>query len=122
MPHSGRAALSVSTAWIQVAVLTFVVGFGILGYLAYRVYAEHPPVPATTVADDGAVLFTRDDVFNGQLAFGRFGLMQYGTIFGHGAYLGPDFTADYIERAREAMRRYYGVRATTDAEARIIED
>ena len=54
---------------------------------------------------NGAVLFTGDDVFRGQLVFEKYGLMEYGTIFGHGAYLGPDFTADYIERAREAMGR-----------------
>ena len=52
--------------------------------------------------------------FAGQLVFEKYGLMEYGTIFGHGAYLGPDFTADYIERAREAMRRYYAAHATAD--------
>ena len=117
MPRSRRSALSVSPAWLQVAILTFVVGFAILGYLAYRVYAEHPPVPRTTVAPDGAVLFTRDDVFQGQLLFEKYGLMEYGTIFGHGAYLGPDFTADYIERAREAMLRDYAARGVSDAAA-----
>ena len=122
MSNSDRAALGVSSAWIQVAILTFVVGFGILGYLAYRVYAEHPPVPGATVAEDGAVLFTRDDVFRGQLVFGRYGLMEYGTIFGHGAYLGPDFTADYIERAREVMQRHYAARGAGDAAARVLDD
>jgi nitric oxide reductase subunit B len=105
-----------------VAVLTFLVGFAILGYLAYRVYADHPPVPRATAAPDGAVLFTSDDVFSGQLVFEKYGLMEYGTIFGHGAYLGPDFTADYIERAREAMRRYYAAHGATDPDARVLAD
>ncbi len=100
LPMTTRSPLAVSSTWIQVAILTFVVGFGILGYLAYRVYAEHPPVPRATVAPDGTVVFTRDDIFDGQVVFEKYGLMEYGTIFGHGAYLGPDFTADYIERAR----------------------
>jgi nitric oxide reductase subunit B len=107
---------------MQLAILTFVVGFAILGYLAYRVYAEHPPVPRTTVAPDGAVLYTADDVFAGQLVFEKYGLMEYGTIFGHGAYLGPDFTADYIERARGIMRGHYAARSTPDLDARIVED
>ena len=102
--------------------LTFVVGFGILGYLAYRIYAEHPPVPRATVGPDGAVLYTEGDVFAGQLVFEKYGLMEYGTIFGHGAYLGPDFTADYIERAREAMRRTYVAQSTAEPDARIAED
>ncbi len=117
-----RAPLAVSPAWIQVAILTFVVGFAILGYLAYRVYAEHPPVPRLTTAPDGTVVFTREDVFEGQLLFGEYGLMEYGTIFGHGAYLGPDFTADYIERARESMRRYYSARGVGDVDRRVVDD
>ena len=36
------------------------------------------------------------------------GLMEYGTIFGHGAYLGPDFTADYLHRAALLVTDYYG--------------
>jgi len=105
-----------------VALLTFVFGFGVLGYLAYRIYADHPPVPRATVGPDGAVLFTGDDVFEGQLVFEKYGLMEYGTIFGHGAYLGPDFTADYIERAREPMRRFHADHAAADPDARVIED
>ena len=31
--------------------------------------------------------------------FLRNGLMEYGSIFGHGAYLGPDYTADYLRRS-----------------------
>jgi len=119
MARPTRSALTVSRTWVQVAILTFVVGFGILGYLAYRVYAEHPPIPGVTVAPDGTALFTREDVQQGQLVFGKYGLMQYGTIFGHGAYLGPDFTADYIERARASMDRHY---RGADAAARIVED
>ena len=122
MSRSLRAPLVVSPAWIQAALLTFVVGFAILGYLAYRIYADHPPVPRATVAADGTVLFTAEDVFDGQLVFEKYGLMEYGTIFGHGAYLGPDFTADYIERAREAMSRYYVAHGAAAPEARIVED
>ncbi len=44
-------------------------------------------------------LFTGADITAGQEIFFRNGLMEYGSIFGHGAYLGPDFTADYLHRA-----------------------
>ena len=36
------------------------------------------------------------------------GLMEYGSVFGHGAYLGPDFTADYLRRSSDFVRRAYG--------------
>jgi nitric oxide reductase subunit B len=117
-----RSSLTVPRTWMQAALLTFVVGFGILGYLAYRAYADHPPVPRATLASDGGVLFTGGDVFRGQLVFEKYGLMEYGTIFGHGAYLGPDFTADYIERAREVMQRYYVARGAADPDAKVIGD
>ncbi|MEO6777486.1 MAG: cbb3-type cytochrome c oxidase subunit I [Kofleriaceae bacterium] len=122
MAKTVRTPLGVPRVWIQVALLTFVIGFAILGYLAYRVYADHPPVPRETVASDGTALFSRDDVFRGQMVFERYGLMEYGTIFGHGAYLGPDFTADYLERARGAMEAFYAAHGVTDRAARIVDD
>jgi len=45
------------------------------------------------VDPDGREVFTGADVEAGQKLFLRYGLMQYGSIFGHGAYLGPDYTA-----------------------------
>ncbi|CAN5145364.1 cbb3-type cytochrome c oxidase subunit I [soil metagenome] len=122
MPKSERSPLVVPRVWIQAALLTFVIGFSILGYLAYRAYADHPPVPRETVAADGTRLFSRDDVFRGQMVFEKYGLMEYGTIFGHGAYLGPDFTADYIERSRVVMRQFYATNRIADPDARSVDD
>jgi nitric oxide reductase subunit B len=112
--------MAVSARWLQVAVLTFGIGFGILGYLAYRIYADQPPVPDSFVRPDGGVLFTREDILVGQRVFGTRGLMEQGTIFGHGAYLGPDFTAEALHRMELAMQRYYGDQS--DAPARIHAD
>jgi nitric oxide reductase subunit B len=100
--------MTVAPAWLRLAIVTFAVGFGILGYLAYRIYADQPPIPAAFVAPDGAVVFTRDEILRGQRVFETRGLMQHGTLFGHGAYLGPDFTADALRRMELAMRRHYG--------------
>ena len=55
MVASQRSPLLVSRAWAQIAILTFVIGFGILGYLAYRIYEDHPPIPAAVVAPDAVV-------------------------------------------------------------------
>jgi nitric oxide reductase subunit B len=41
------------------------------------------------------------------------GLMEYGSVFGHGAYLGSDYTADYLRRAANFVRGSYGGRART---------
>jgi nitric oxide reductase subunit B len=124
MATSHRRKMVVSSLWLQFAVLTFIIGFAVLGYLAYSIYAEHPPIAARMVAPDGEVVFTREDVMRGQHLFQRFGLMQFGTIFGHGAYLGPDFTAQYLHHAAVATAEHYaqGGEVTAEIRERVISD
>src|SRR5262249_44660112 len=47
------------------------------------------------------------EIMRGQEAFLTYGLMQFGSVYGHGAYLGPDFTADYLHRQAELMLQQY---------------
>jgi nitric oxide reductase subunit B len=114
----------ISKWWFQVSILTFAIGFCVLGYLAYRIYNEHPPIPKKVVTQDGKVLFTGDDIMAGQHVFQKYGLMEYGTLFGHGAYLGPDFTAQYMHEAALAMLRFYSPNAepTADTRARVAQE
>ena len=113
-----RSAMLISSRWAQVAVLTFLVGFVVLGYLAYSIYREQPPIPKRVVTTDGAVVFTYDDIMAGQHIFQKYGLMQLGSIFGHGAYLGPDFTAEYLHFAAGHMIAWYQAQGQSLAEAR----
>ena len=108
MNHGSRRPMILSPVWMQGMLLTFLIGFAILGYLALRVYEEHAPVPARVVGEAGNPLFTSDDIMRGQEAFLTYGLMQFGSVYGHGAYLGPDFTADYLHRQAELMLQHYG--------------
>ena len=108
MSNGARRPMVVSSAWMQGMLLTFVIGFAILGYLALRVYEEHAPVPTRVVDEEGREIFTGDAITRGQEAFLTYGLMQFGSVYGHGAYLGPDFTADYLHRQAELMQQYYG--------------
>jgi nitric oxide reductase subunit B len=101
--------LLISKGWIQAIIVVGLFGFLILGILAYRTYTDEPPIPSKVVGADGQLLFTGEDVTAGQEVFLKNGLMEYGSIFGHGAYLGPDFTADYLHRAAEiAVDAYSG--------------
>ena len=97
----------ISSLWLQVAVLTFLIGFAVLGYLAYAIHAQHPPIPRQVTGPDGAVVMTEQEIMAGQHVFERYGLMQFGSIFGHGAYLGPDFTAQYLHQAGLSMQQFY---------------
>src|SRR5476651_491888 len=108
MSESARRGLLIAKGWIQAVVIVVLCGFLILGILAYRTYTDEPPIASQVVDPAGHVLFTGADVIAGQEVFLRNGLMEYGSIFGHGAYLGPDFTADYLHRAALVAIDHYG--------------
>ncbi len=109
MQPADSRSLPISRNWYQAAILTYVVGFTILGVCAYLVYSEGPPIP-DRVTSAGQVLFTRQNIIDGMHVFERKGMMEYGTVYGHGAYLGPDFTTDYLHRSAESMLAAYGKR------------
>lgn len=108
MERVERRKLLISKVWIQAVAIVLLFGFFVMGLLAYRTYTDEPPIPERVLDPGGKTLFTREDVIAGQEVFLRNGLMEYGSIFGHGAYLGPDFTADYLHRAALASIEEYG--------------
>jgi len=114
--------LLISRGWVQAVVLVVLFGFFVLGLLAYRAYSGQPPIPERVVGPGGEVVFTGEDVRAGQGVFLRNGLMQYGSIFGHGAYLGPDFTADYLRRSALFVREEYGGEDSDRATVQTVED
>ena len=82
--------------WRRASLITMALGFSVLILLTAKVYHEAPPIPGNVTGPDGAVLFTGADIRDGQQVFLKYGLMDNGTIWGHGALLGPDFSADYL--------------------------
>ena len=122
MNERPRRGLLISNGWIQAIVIVVLCGFLILGMLAYRTYTDEPPIPSKVVNSSGQVLFTGADVIVGQEVFLRNGLMEYGSIFGHGAYLGPDFTADYLHRAALISIDHYGGSSSETATQQTIAD
>jgi len=117
-----RRGLLVSKTWFQASIFVLLCGFFVMGLLAYKTYTGEPPIPAKVVGPDGSVLFTGDDVTRGQETFLRNGLMEYGSIFGHGAYLGPDYTADYLHRAALIAIDQYAGAGSDRAKTQTIED
>ena len=82
--------------WRRSALITMVLGFAVLILLTTRVYTDAPPIPERVVTPSGVVVYTGLDVTAGQLVFLKYALMNNGSIWGHGALLGPDFSADYL--------------------------
>ena len=117
-----KRPLLIANGWIQAAGIVLIIGFLIMGILAYYTYNDEPPIPTVVRDSHGAVLFTGADIIAGQKVFLGNGLMEYGSIFGHGAYLGPDFTAEYLHKAALDSIEFYGGPASDTARANTIED
>src|SRR3954447_3807028 len=81
-----------------------------------------PPVPQRVVNPQDRIVYTGRDIQKGQQVFLHNGLMEYGSAFGHGAYLGPDFTADYLRRASDFVKRVHGGADSDSAGRKTIED
>jgi nitric oxide reductase subunit B len=103
---------STKRLWIVLATI-LIASFAALGLVGREIYNEAPPVPAVVKSVDGQVLYTRDDVQTGREVWQTTGGQQLGSILGHGSYVAPDWTADYLHREAVAMldrraQRQYG--------------
>jgi nitric oxide reductase subunit B len=94
----GKKQLSetLSPWWRNSVILVLIIGFAVLIWIAIKSYSDAPPIPEKVVGPSGETIFTREDILEGQQVFLKYGLMENGTIWGHGAYLGPDFSAEYL--------------------------
>lgn len=90
------APAELSPWWGRAVAFTLIFGFSILILIAVTTYRNAPPIPDRAVTSSGSVIFTKQDVAAGQEVFLKYGLMNNGSVWGHGAYLGPDFTASYL--------------------------
>ncbi len=105
-PEGGveRSELNLSKGWIQGIALVMIFGFFVMGMLAARTYTDSMPLPDRVVGQDGQTVYTGADVTAGQQLFLRRGLQEYGSIVGHGGYLGPDYTAEYLRLSAEDIK------------------
>jgi nitric oxide reductase subunit B len=93
--------------------LIFVLSFGALGFIGYQIYLEAPPVPKAVVAEDGSTLFTGEQVQAGQQAWLASGGQQMGSVWGHGSYVAPDWSADWLHREATALQALRTQQQTT---------
>jgi nitric oxide reductase subunit B len=85
--------------------LIFVLSFGALGFIGYQIYLAAPPIPKSVVTADGEVLFTGAQIQAGQQVWLASGGQQLGTVWGHGAYVAPDWSADWLHREAVALQQ-----------------
>ncbi len=82
--------------WLLVGVL--ILTFSILGFFGREVYRQAPPLYSVMKTSDGRVLYSKEDILTGQTVWQSIGGQQIGSIWGHGAYQAPDWTADWLHR------------------------
>src|SRR3974390_3008569 len=83
--------------WLRPASLIGL-SFLALGYFGSEIYRKAPPIPQRVVTTDGTVLFTAQDIKDGQNVWQSMGGQQVGSIWGHGSYVAPDWSADWLHR------------------------
>ena len=133
LPRANDVDETLSPWWRRASLVVMALGFAVLILLTYKVYQDAPPIPDKVLVPDGSTLFTGAEVSAGQQVFLKYGLMDNGTIWGHGALLGPDYSAESLHTlalhlvANHAQQRYGQLpqgltleqRAAIEAEVRI---
>lgn len=83
--------------WISFAAV-LLISFSVLAWIGTRIYQEMPPIPARIVSTDGTVVVPDGAIERGQNVWQSMGGMEIGSIWGHGSYVAPDWTADWLHR------------------------
>ncbi|WP_437682174.1 nitric-oxide reductase large subunit [Sorangium sp. So ce131] len=100
---------SLRRLWLALAAV-ITAGFLILGFMGREVYRKAPPIPERVQTPSGRVLLTKDDILDGQLVYQSIGGQQVGSVWGHGAYQAPDWSADWLHREAEALLSRWSAR------------
>ena len=79
-------------------ILVLVISFTVLSWIGVRIYQEMPPLVATVVTTDGITVIEEGEISAGQNVWQSMGGMEVGSVWGHGSYVAPDWTADYLHR------------------------
>lgn len=72
--------------------------FAVLGYYGTEIYRKAPPVPERVVTTDGQVVMTGQEIKDGQNVWQSIGGQEVGTVWGHGSYVAPDWSADWLHK------------------------
>ena len=93
--------MSYKRYWLALAVV-IIGSFAVLGGVGRKMISEAPPIPDVYTAD-GQLLFTGSSITDGQGVWQSIGGQEIGTVWGHGAYVAPDWSADWLHRESEIL-------------------
>src|SRR5688500_18218616 len=114
--------MSTRRLWVAFGAVV-VLSFLALGYAGVRIYQEAPPIPARVVTTVGEVVIDSGEIQTGQNVWQSMGGMEVGSIWGHGSYVAPDWTADWLHREATFILDAWSTRdAGTSYSALSLED
>ena len=88
---------TIKRLWLTLAGSMFIM-FSLLLYFGSEIYQQAPPIPEQVESESGAAIFNKAEIQLGQNIWQSLGGMQQGSIWGHGSYLAPDWSADWLHR------------------------
>lgn len=88
--------------WTWLAIVVFA-SFAALIYYGVDIYQKIPPIAGKVITTEGKVLYTEQEVKDGQNVWQSIGGQTVGSVWGHGAYIAPDWTADFLHREAELL-------------------
>lgn len=110
------------------AIICFVVAMGGLLGGGFAARERVAPYPGTVVDPAGNLLFTRADILAGQDIYQRYGLMDHGSVWGHGSQRGTEFSAvtlhewgNAVESALAQAEHGKAVEALSRVERKMVD-
>ncbi|MDE3186451.1 MAG: nitric-oxide reductase large subunit [Acidobacteriota bacterium] len=88
--------MSYKRYWLVLAIV-IIGSFAVLGGVGRKMISQAPPIP-DVYTTDGQLLFTGSSITDGQGVWQSIGGQEIGTVWGHGAYVAPDWSADWLHR------------------------
>ena len=101
--------MSYKRYWVALAIV-IIGSFAVLGGVGRKMISEAPPIP-DVYNTDGQLLFIGSSIADGQGVWQSIGGQEIGTVWGHGAYVAPDWSADWLHRESEILLNTWAVRA-----------
>jgi nitric oxide reductase subunit B len=107
--------------WLGLGVL-LLISFSVLLWVGGEIHRVMPPIPAAVIAANGETVYTRADIEKGRQVWQSIGGQQLGSIWGHGSYVAPDWTADWLHREAAAWLDVITQRETSHTYSELAAD
>ena len=101
--------MSYKRYWVALAIV-IIGSFAVLGGVGRKMISQAPPIP-DVYTTDGQLLFTGASITDGQGVWQSIGGQEIGTVWGHGAYVAPDWSADWLHRESEILLNTWAAKA-----------